>query len=94
MRTNTLLLAFGLVLAAGAAQARLLDPAAVKSFCKQNNGTYWPQGGTSHTYGCLSDALLIVCGGVTPAQRNSCYTGRQAPHFRLPRSPASGGVRH
>ena len=94
MREKVVLLALALVMVAGAAQARRLDPNEVKSWCKQNNGTYWPTS-VGHTYGCLSDLLVIVCGGVTPEQKNSCYVGRQVPpHYHLPTPPTSGDEKH
>lgn len=60
----------------------LINPATIKAFCKSNNGTYWPvntsQGG--HTYGCLYDGGVIVCGGLAPDQKNTCYESMLVPH--------------
>jgi hypothetical protein len=96
MRREALLLGLALAIsAASAAHARLIDPKDVQQFCHTNHGTYWPQGGTSHTYGCLTDNMLIVCGGITPKQQESCFIGRHAPpHYRLPEvPPKSGGAK-
>ena len=47
----------------------------VKSHCEQSGGVWFPESATNATYGCLyPDDTLIVCGGITPAQKNSCDT--------------------
>lgn len=47
---------------------------AVKNRC---SGTFWTQGKTGHTYGCLNDdGSGIVCSGVTAAQKKTCDTFR------------------
>lgn len=97
MREKALLLALTLAMVAGAAHARLIDPKTVKQFCHDNHGTYWPTGGryNTHTYGCMTDNLLIVCGGVTDEQKDSCFIGRHAPpNYHLPTHPTSGGEKH
>lgn len=56
-------------------------------FCVSNNGTYWPDS-AGHTYGCLwDDGQVIVCGGVTTAQKHSCTVTRRAPKGHGPTPP-------
>jgi hypothetical protein len=44
------------------------------------SGVFWPQGGSSATYGCLnSDGSGIVCGGKTAKDKKTCDTFRAAP---------------
>ncbi len=53
-----------------------------------NTGVFWPEGGTTATYGCMNkDGSGIVCGGVTPKDKKTCDTFRTVPprlvqHFR------------
>jgi hypothetical protein len=57
-----------------AVRTKLYGPKAVKGLCA-NGGAFWPQGGTTSTYGCMrADGSGIVCGGVTAEQQNSCDT--------------------
>ena len=45
----------------------------VQNWCKQKGGVYWSGGATTSTYGCVTpDGGGIVCGGHTPAEKNSC----------------------
>ena len=72
----------------------LINPATIKQFCKSNNGTYWPDS-VGHTYGCLYDGGVIVCGGVgmTGKDKNSdtCYESMVAPH-RWPAPPHPSSI--
>ncbi len=53
----------------------------VQGKCGTSGGTYWTEGKTGKTYGCMNpDGSGIVCGGVTKDQKNSCDTFRQAPN--------------
>lgn len=77
--------ALGLCIAPAAAKTVPISghsQTAVKNGC---SGTFWTQGSTGHTYGCLNeDGSGIVCGGVTPAQKKTCDTFRtvgQKFHF-------------
>lgn len=41
------------------------------------DGTTWVPGATGHTSGCMNkNGSGVVCGGVTPKQKNSCSTFR------------------
>lgn len=76
-----------LPLLAFASQSAMADRVAlqgrdkVQGKCGTSGGTYWSEGKTGHTYGCMNpDGSGIVCGGVTKDQKNSCDTFRQAPN--------------
>ena len=73
-----------------AAIGLIADPAMAKTVSIQGHsksnvqkncsGTFWTQGSTGHTYGCLNDdGSGIVCSGVTAAQKKTCSTFRLAP---------------
>ena len=47
----------------------------IRNLCRQHGGTYWSEGKTTATYGCmLPNGSGIVCGGVTSDQKNTCDT--------------------
>jgi hypothetical protein len=59
----------------------------VQGRCSGDGDVYWTEGKTGSTYGCLrADGSGIVCGGVTPQQKQTCSTFRQAS-FSKPQLP-------
>jgi len=57
----------------------LIPKGTIQAFCKTNNGTYWPTS-SGGTYGCFWDESVVVCGGVNPDQKGSCYEPSEPPH--------------
>jgi len=53
-----------------------------------NTGVFWPEGGTSSTFGCMKpDGSGMVCSGVSPRDKKTCDTFRTIPprlfdHFK------------
>lgn len=47
----------------------------VQQSCMRAGGSYWSEGRTTATYGCIRpDGSGVVCGGLTQDQANSCDT--------------------
>ena len=61
----------------------------VQGRCGTSGGTFWPSS-AGGTYGCMNpDGSGIVCGGMTPKDKQTCSTFMQMP----PRIPTRDEVR-
>ena len=70
----------------------------VEGTCSGDGDVYWREGKTGSTYGCFhADGSGIVCGGVTPKQKQTCSTFIQAsvpkPQFPTRRLAQRAGQR-
>ena len=68
----------------------------VQGKCSGDGDVYWVEGKTGHTYGCMhEDGSGIVCGGVSPKQKKTCSTFREAtfPKIQVPTRAGAGETR-
>ena len=66
------------------------SPTKVEGKCNTDGGTYFNNG---TTYACLyTNGSVIVCGGVTPHQKQTCYESSARPNVRPFHLPTRGQI--